>query len=264
MRVRSFIALVTCLTFTAMVAWPQRASAQEAAAPAAAAPANDDQVMAQAKQHFEAGRAAYNAGDYAGSIREFKQAEALRPSPILDYNIGLANEKLGKRRVAVKYYRRYLELQPNAANKDEVNGRVTALEAAIAQQPSAASQAQPGGTAPQGQPGQAPGQAEEQASDMPPPDPSVQPGQTAQAGYDPYASPAPGGPQAVKPKKRSLWWIWLIVGGAVLLTTLIIVAAVVVADSPTTTTSTFDLKVNGSALDRQLKPAFNGVTLFRF
>jgi tetratricopeptide (TPR) repeat protein len=260
MRVRSFIALVTCLTFTAMVAWPQRASAQEAA-PAAAAPASDDQAMAQAKQHFEAGRAAYNAGDYAGSIREFKQAETLRPSPILDYNIGLANEKLGKRRVAVKYYRKYLELQPNAANKDEVNGRISALDAAIAQQPSAAAQAQPGGTAPQGQPGQ----AEEQASDMPPPDTSVQPGQTAQAGYDPYASPAPGGPQAVKPKKRSLWWIWLIVGGAVLLTTLIIVAAVVVADSPSTTTNTgFNLKVNGTSLDRQQTPAFNGATLFRF
>jgi tetratricopeptide (TPR) repeat protein len=255
MRVRSFIATVTCLTFTAMVAWPYRAAAQEAA-PAAAAPVSDDQALAQAKQHFEAGRAAYNAGDYAGAIREFKQAETLRPSPILDYNIGLANEKLGKRRVAVKYYRHYLEVQPNAANKDEVQGRVSALEAAIAQQPSAASQAQPNGSAPQGQ-------AEEQPGDMPPPDATAQGQQQTQTSYDPYASPAPGG-QPVMKKRHSLWWIWLIIGGAALVTTIIIVAAVLAADSGTTTTTTFDLHLNGGALDRQQKPAFNGVTLFRF
>src|SRR5947209_3110375 len=109
MRGRSLVASVTLLSFTTLVVWPRGASAQEAkpaeappAAAAAPAPSNDD-AMAQAKQHFETGRNAYNAGDYVTAIREFKAAEQLRPSPILDYNIGLANEKLGKRRVAVKY-----------------------------------------------------------------------------------------------------------------------------------------------------------------
>src|SRR5690348_3624555 len=116
MRGRSLVASVTLLSFTTLIVWPRGAWAQteakpaEAAPPATAAPpANDDATMAQAKQHFETGRNAYNAGDYVTAIREFKAAEQLRPSPILDYNIGLANEKLGKRRVAVKYYKRYLE-----------------------------------------------------------------------------------------------------------------------------------------------------------
>src|SRR3954465_7530461 len=159
MRVRSLIASVTLLSFTTLILWPRGAWAQgetkPAEAPAAGAPApaasNDDAAMGQGKVPFETGRNAYNAGDYVTAIREFKVAEQLRPSPILDYNIGLANEKLGKRRVARKYYRRYLELQPNASNKGEVDGKIAALEAEIAQQPPPAANTQPGGTAPQPQ-----------------------------------------------------------------------------------------------------------------
>jgi len=247
MQLRSSIASLTCVAFTSMILWPYGAGAAETAAPAPAAtapaaappaaaaapaPAGDDAALAQAKQHFEAGRNAYNAGDYVTAIKEFKAAEAQRPSPILSYNIGLANEKLGKRRVAVKYYRRYLEQQPNAANKAEVDQRVRTLEADIAAQPPAAA-AQPGGTAPQ-----PPAEAEPAPSDLPPADPNARPGaQPAQPGYDPYASqPPPGSPMAAKPhKKKSLWWIWLIVGGAVVLTAVIIVVAVVVADNSTPT-----------------------------
>src|SRR5438067_8608833 len=141
MRGRSLIASLTLLSFTTLVVWPHGAWAQEAkpapapAAAAPAAPAGGDEAMAQAKQHFETGRNAYNAGDYVTAIREFKAAEALRPSPILDYNIGLANEKLGKKRVAVKYYKRYLEQMPNAPNRPEVDGRIAQLEQDMAAQP---------------------------------------------------------------------------------------------------------------------------------
>jgi tetratricopeptide (TPR) repeat protein len=187
--------------------------------------------MAQAKQHFETGRNAYNAGDYVTAIREFKAAEQLRPSPVLDYNIGLANEKLGKRRVAVKYYKRYLEEQPNAPNKGEVEQKVTTLEAAIAAEPPPAANAQPGGTAPQ------PNGQVEQPGDMPPPDANAQPGAAAsQPGYDPYSSTAPPGQPvaAAKPKKKSLWWIWLIVGGVVTLSIIIGVAIWAAASTSST------------------------------
>ena len=88
-------------------------------------------MLAAAKQHYEAGRNAYTVGDYPNAIHEFKAAEALRPSPILAYNIGLANEKLGKKRVALKYYHRYLEQMPNAQNKPEVDQRIASLEAEV-------------------------------------------------------------------------------------------------------------------------------------
>jgi tetratricopeptide (TPR) repeat protein len=266
MRVRVLTALTTLLAFAMTLVWPGGARAQEPPPPPTGAPppppatpppppaaASDDAIMAQAKQHFEAGRNAYNAGDYPTAIREFKAAEALRASPILDYNIGLAHEKLGRKRVAVKYYRRYLNLQPNARNKDEVEQRINGLEAQIAQEPPPATTAQPGGTAPQ------PNNAETPA-DMPPPDTTAP---APQPGYDPYASPPPPG-YAVQPvkKKKSYWWIGLIIAGAATLTVVAIVLAVyfgtpsssvVYAHSPS-------LAPNLERIDRRDV----GVTLFRF
>lgn len=293
-RTTSLVAATTCLAFTTYVLWPRSAAAAptsdkgaaapsgqsaapappsgaaQAAAPPQAAPGGEDATLQEAKQHFETGRNAYNAGDYVTAIHEFKQAEALRPSPILAYNIALANEKLGKRRVAVKYYRRYLEQQPNAANRAEVEQKIATLEQEIAQQPAAAA-VQPGGTAPQpGAPGAEtpppPPPTAEQPSDMPPPDPNagrVQPGY-----YDPYASqPPPGAPAAQKPKKKkSYWWIGLIVAGAVSITIAIIVVAVLFADATTTTTY---YGYDHSALTPGPAPRVDrhdlgGVTLFRF
>jgi tetratricopeptide (TPR) repeat protein len=263
-RTRSLIASVTCIAFTTLVVWP-RVGRAEGDKPAEAKPAptaqpaspTDDAAMGQAKQHFETGRNAYNAGDYVTAIREFKAAEALRPSPILDYNIGLANEKLGKRRVAVKYYHRYLDEQPNAANKAEVAQKITALEAEIAAQPPPASTAQPGGTAPQPT---SPGQ--EQAGDMPPPDTNAT--AAAQPGYDPYASqPPPGQPATAKPaKKKSLWWIWLIIAGAVTIT-VVVVVAVYLAYATTTTVYPYNHALEfapAPRVDTSPKP----LTLFRF
>jgi tetratricopeptide (TPR) repeat protein len=273
MRGRSLVASVTLLSFTTLILWPHGAWAQgdgkaatpppsepAAAAPAPAPAGGEDAAMAQAKQHFETGRNAYNAGDYMTAIREFKAAEQLRPSPILDYNIGLANEKLGKRRVAVKYYKRYIELQPNAANKAEVEGKITQLEADIAASPPPV--AQPGGAQP--------GAQTETAADMPPADPNAQPGAAAaQPGYDPYASTAPPGqPVAAKPaKKKSYWWIGLIIGGAVTIT---IVLAVVIwlyaVDTSTTYYANHGLtsQTAGSGPNGIDRHDLGGVTLLRF
>ncbi len=276
-RGRALVASVTCLAFTTLVVWPRGAAAQGGSQPApppadapppGAPPPAPDATMAQAKQHFEAGRNAYNAGDYVNAIREFKAAEQLRPSPILDYNIGLANEKLGKRRVAVKYYKRYLELQPNAANRAEVEGKVAQLEQEIAALPPPAAQAQPGGTAVAPPP--------EQPGDMPPPSTGMPP---AQPGYDPYAQqqqppPPPIQPVVVK-KKRSLWWIGLIIAGAVTITIAIAVVAYVYTYNAVTTTTPAAHALTAGALSAMPLPPsrlerndvrndFHGIEVLRF
>jgi tetratricopeptide (TPR) repeat protein len=263
---RTLVAIVTLVAFAALEVWPLPAVAQQpkagAATEVAAPPPADDATMAQAKQHFETGRNAYNAGDYVTAIREFKQAEALRPSPILAYNIGLANEKLGKRRVAVKYYRRYLELQPNASNRAEVEGKISSLEAEIAANPGPAANTQPGGTAPQ------PGAAtmQEQPGDMPPVDPNARAGAQPSA-YDPYASQAPpGAPQAKKPgRRRSLWWLGLVIPGAVIVT--IVIPAIIIwwyYDTATTAAANGALSAMPSGAERINRNENPGVTLFRF
>jgi hypothetical protein len=93
----------------------------------AQAPDADDDVLAQAKAHFAAGRAAYEAGDYKGAIKEFEEAETLRSSPMLAYNMGLAWEQLGEAGRALAQYRRYLEEKPDAANREEVEKRIATL-----------------------------------------------------------------------------------------------------------------------------------------
>jgi tetratricopeptide (TPR) repeat protein len=208
------VVAVSLFAFLMALLWPYAVRAQNAPAQP---PAVNDEAMVQAKQHFEAGRNAYNAGDYGTAIREFKAAEALRPSPILNYNIGLANEKLNKKRVALKYYRRYLEQMPTAGNRGEVEGRIAQLEQDIAAQPP---------PPPSADPNQPPPPGAEQPGDMPPPQTAPPP-----PGYDPYASaaPPPGTPVAAHPpKKKSYWWVWLLVaGGGALLIAVIVAVAVV-------------------------------------
>jgi hypothetical protein len=178
-------------------------------------PQQEDPQLLEARQHFEAGRNAYNAADYAGAIREFKYAEQIRPSPILDYNIGLANEKLGKRRVAVKYYRRYLDGAPQANNRAEVQATIASLEQQIA-----ASNVPP----PPEQPGDAP--------------PAYQPPPPGYGGQQPsYGDPyQPGSPAPIPPAqpgtRKSYWWVALVVVGAVAVVA-VIVAVAVVYGSPT-------------------------------
>jgi len=81
------------------------------------AAAQQDPVLAEAKQHFDRGRELFRSGSYEDAIREFRAADKLRPSPILAYNIGLALEKLGRCRVAIDHFERYLREQPDADNR---------------------------------------------------------------------------------------------------------------------------------------------------
>ena len=154
--------------------------------------------MAQAKQHFETGRNAYNAGDYVTAIREFKAAEALRPSPILAYNIGLANEKLGKRRVA----REVLQALPRAAAQRAEQGRGR-RQGRGARGGDRGRSRRPAPGAATGQPPPPPARTE-QPGDMPPADPKR--GRRSQPGYDPYASTAPPGQpvrRTSRPRRRA-------------------------------------------------------------
>ena len=245
MRRSALLATFTCMAFVWATLWPDIARARENEPPAAAAPAAptaEDPTMASAKQHFAAGRAAYAANDFPTAIREFKAAEALRPSPVLAYNIGLANEKLGRRKVAVKYYQRYLETSPKAANRAEVEARISSLEAQLGQQPQSV-------------------QPMDSSQDNPPPpmmDGNNQPPPMVN-GQDPYAAQPPGMTAPPHKKKRSLWWVGLIVGLSVAVLVTVVVVAVVYTRADTATIY-YDAKVPAPLdgthlLDRAMVPS---------
>ena len=178
--------------------------------PAGAARADEAADFAAARQHFEAGRNAYLAGDYAGAINEFSLAQSLRPSPILDYNIGMSYEAIGDGQNAYAAFSRYLAAKPDAQNRAEVEQRMTALVERAQQQ---AAQAPPPAT----------------AGPPPSPSPTASPSSGGQAepapqpGTDPYGRAyAPGPPSPPMPppprKKGSRWWIVFPIVGAVAIT----------------------------------------------
>ena len=99
------------------------------------APASDDEALAQAKQHFQAGRDAFDARDYQNALREFRTAQQLKPSPLLEYNIGLCFEALGRKKKAVQSYQSFLQQRPDADNRAEVEARIAGLERSLGSAP---------------------------------------------------------------------------------------------------------------------------------
>lgn len=132
---RPAVALGLVLALTASGLRPAFAAEPGAANPrnsAQLAPrAADDQQRAQAKAKYEQGVEAYRAEHYADAVRSFLEADAISPSAALSYNIARAYEKLSDDAQALRWYRNYLRINPNAANAADVTRYVERLSLAL-------------------------------------------------------------------------------------------------------------------------------------
>lgn len=170
-----------------------------------APPAATDEV---ARNLFEAGRAAYDGGNYEDALSFFEQAYARAPRPQLLYNIGQAADRLRNDPKALASFKAYIAALPNAPNRVEVENRIRALERNL-QAPSVATPP----TATTATPAPA-------APVAPTPSPAAEPmaptpQQTAAAAPspDPLQTPVPrasdnGG-------VTSKWWFWTAIGAVV-------------------------------------------------
>lgn len=84
---------------------------------------------AEARRAFESGRDAYERGDFTQALRDFEQAQELRPSPELLYNVGRAADSDGQASRAVAAYSAYLASYPSADNRDFVRARLEKMRA---------------------------------------------------------------------------------------------------------------------------------------
>lgn len=103
----------------------------------AATPASAADVREQARQLFVAGKAHYAAGRYKQAVQAFVRAGKLRPSPILDFNIGRCHERLGHAALAIVAYERYLKGRPKAGNRAQVQANIARLRRLAARKPAA-------------------------------------------------------------------------------------------------------------------------------
>jgi tetratricopeptide (TPR) repeat protein len=87
---------------------------------------------AAARAAYRKGADLYKAGKYREAIAAFEEADGLKPSPALQFNIGQAWEKLGDPAAALAAFARYLRLDPAAPNREAVQKTVKTLEARLA------------------------------------------------------------------------------------------------------------------------------------
>jgi hypothetical protein len=101
----------------------------------------------RARALFQQGRAAYEEGRYRDAWDYFRKAYLLSKRPALLYNVGQAADRLRMDREALEAFRLYLQRNPDADNRREVENRVRALEERLHQAPGTATPE--GGAAPQ-------------------------------------------------------------------------------------------------------------------
>lgn len=111
------VALMLALTFTA--------------GPASAAPTDKQRASALLQQGF----ASYTRGDYAAALELYRRANALFPSPQLQFNMALAYHRMGQRALAAEHFERFLGTVDATAYPDKVAkvaARLRALRSQLA------------------------------------------------------------------------------------------------------------------------------------
>jgi tetratricopeptide (TPR) repeat protein len=100
-------------------------------APARADSSKSAAVLKQAREHYDRGMAKYQLGEFDAAIEEFKVAFDASQAPGLLFNLAQAS-RLGKHpEQALHFYRSYLRMLPNAANRGDVEARIAELEPVV-------------------------------------------------------------------------------------------------------------------------------------
>jgi tetratricopeptide (TPR) repeat protein len=128
------VAVLVCVAAaTSNAAAPSFTRADDRTHGRAAAPAASDEAADTfARKVFDAGKAAYEIGNYAEALRYFQQAYELSSRPELLYHVGLAADHLQQEETALQAFAMYLERVPNAPNRTDVEQRLVTLMELIA------------------------------------------------------------------------------------------------------------------------------------
>jgi tetratricopeptide (TPR) repeat protein len=96
----------------------------------AAAPPSDANIAA-AKDHYKRASTLFDLGKYDDAIKEFEAAFELKDDPVFLYNIAQSYRLSNHYPEAIRFYRTYLKRSPKAKNKQEVEQRITEMEALV-------------------------------------------------------------------------------------------------------------------------------------
>ena len=85
----------------------------------------------KAAEHFERGRNAYNFGNYDDAIREYQAAFELTCAPELVFNIAQTYRTKGDKRMALDFYQKYIDLDPDGEGVSSARSHIAVLEAEL-------------------------------------------------------------------------------------------------------------------------------------
>lgn len=88
----------------------------------------EDAITRTAKRHFAKGEKLFALGQFEEALEEYQLAFDAKPIPGILFNIGQCYRNLGDFNQAVFSFRKYLTLDPNAANREAVEQLIAELE----------------------------------------------------------------------------------------------------------------------------------------
>ena len=107
--------------------------------------ARDQNLDQAARLTFQSGQQAFSQGDFETALSRFVQAYELSGRSALLYNVAVTLDRLRRDEEALAKFREYLEAEPNALERAEVEARIRVLEEAVANRE--ASEAETGSSA---------------------------------------------------------------------------------------------------------------------
>ena len=90
-----------------------------------------DPTAEKARAHFQQGDTYFKLEKYANALQEFEQAYLAKQDPSFLYNIAQCHRLMGNRVEAIRFYKRYLNDAPAAANRPVAEKHIRDLESAL-------------------------------------------------------------------------------------------------------------------------------------
>lgn len=94
----------------------------------------DERQRAAARDHYAKATSFFDLGRYDEAVAEYEAAYQIKNDPALLYNIAQSHRLAGHAAPALRFYKRYLTRQPDAANRAEVEAKIASLERVVEEQ----------------------------------------------------------------------------------------------------------------------------------
>jgi tetratricopeptide (TPR) repeat protein len=90
--------------------------------------ASTDPAERSAKRHYDRGQKLFGLQKFDEALDEYQKAYDAKPIPAFLFNIGQCQRNLGDYEAAIFSFKRYLKLDPEAENKEQVEELIDELE----------------------------------------------------------------------------------------------------------------------------------------